>query len=69
MRQFTSEEKAKEARREVALRRHVYARKVAAGEMGERQAMRLISIMLEIADEYEQAMRQDRRDLFNAPAR
>ncbi len=60
---FTDAEKAAEARREVALRRAVYARRVDNKQMGLVEAKRLISIMEEIAAEYSERAGQGKLDL------
>jgi len=49
---FTNLEKAADARREVALRRNVYAKRIKAGLMSWGSAQRQIGIMEEIAAEY-----------------
>lgn len=49
---FSAHEKMTAAKREVGLRRHVYAKKVAAGTMTSAAAVRQIAVMQEIADDY-----------------
>ena len=49
---FTARDKATEAKREVAARKHVYARLVGEGRLKGQDADRRIAIMEEIAAEY-----------------
>jgi hypothetical protein len=49
---FTQEEKLTEIKREIALRRNVYSKRVAEGRMKREVADRQIGIMLEIAKDY-----------------
>jgi hypothetical protein len=50
---ITAAEKAKEARREVAMRRRVYPGWVGGGKLSQAAADRQIAIMQAIADDYE----------------
>jgi hypothetical protein len=50
---FTNEEKLAEIRREIGMRQSVYGRQVAASRMTQQYADRGISIMQEIAADYE----------------
>ena len=49
---FTALEKQKECERELALRKHVYVRQVAAGRMKQENADRWTAIMQAIRDDY-----------------
>jgi hypothetical protein len=53
---FTFEEKLAEARREVALRRHVYPTFVGRGKLSQEEADRHLAIMQEIVINYERAV-------------
>jgi hypothetical protein len=64
MSKYSNKEKAEAARREVGLRRHVYARRVAEGKMREELAREQIALMEEIAEDYERLDKQDRPQLF-----
>jgi antibiotic biosynthesis monooxygenase (ABM) superfamily enzyme len=56
---ITSAEKAKEARREVAMRRRVYPGWVSSGKLSPAAADRQIAVMQAIAEDYErQAMKE-----------
>lgn len=54
MKKFTDARKAAEARREVKMRRRVYARRVGTGAMSASEADYQIAVMEEIADDYEE---------------
>ena len=60
---FTLTEKAREARREVAMRREVYGRNAPGGILPPEQQRR-IEIMTEIAEEYEANAARDEPQLF-----
>ena len=49
---FTNAEKIREIRRELALRKNLYPKWVAAGRMKADQLERLVAIMQEIHDDY-----------------
>lgn len=57
---WTNDEKAKEARREIKYREFVYSRRVGEGKMKQQQAEILISIMTEIAEDYERLAEKER---------
>ena len=58
--QFTAEEKAKEAAREAALRKRVYENLVNIGEKTRELANKQIAIMNEIADDYAELAKTER---------
>jgi len=57
---YTAEEKHREALRELAMRKRVYPCQIASGQMGKRDAERLIAIMQEISDDYHQLACKER---------
>jgi hypothetical protein len=57
---FTADQKYHEVLRELALRRKLYPRWIAEGRVSEEEAKKRINIMAEIADDYDEQVKQER---------